>query len=231
MKLVLKYLSISCLLLAALSCETKLEDNIRILTEGTIKDQDNLPISDATINVLTKRGNYSGGENQYVIGSGYSTVDGSFSVISFFDKDEDFAIEIDAGEAYSTYIYKSNTVEFTPLDLTFNLGTVNLKKLATFNYNIVRTSGESSSINYSFKYIEGFCLEYFEGTTLNEFQSVCYQERIISQILNDNNPDYEWLLRVPFGEVVEFTYSINEEPEITELITINQNNYDFSFTY
>ena len=217
--------------MTVLSCEVQLEDNTRILVEGIVKDQDNVPISEAKISVLTKRGNYSNGENQYIIGEGYSSSDGHFSIISLYDRDEDFAIEIDGGDAYSTYVYKTNTLEYTPLDLTFNLETVSLKKLAAFNYNMVRTSGESYTLRYSFKYIEGFCLEYYEGITLNEFQSSCYEERVVSRFLNDSNPDFEWLLYVPLGEIVEFTYSINDEPEITEFITINEDNYDFTFTY
>ena len=231
MKLLFRFFFSCCALLTAVSCEVRLEDDTRILVEGTIKDQNNSPISNAKISVQTRRSNFSGGENQYILGEGYSNSDGVFSVISLYDGDEDFAIEINGGDNYSTYVYKTNTINYTPLDLTFNLETVSLKKLATFNYSMVRTSGETNTLRYSFKYIEGFCLEYYEGTTLNEYQSSCYQERVVGQLLNDNNPDIEWLLSIPFGEVVEFTYSINDEPEITELITINQDSYDFTFNY
>ena len=231
MKLLFKSFLTGCVLMMVLNCEVQLEDNTRILVEGTIIDENNSPISDAKISVQTKRSNYSDGENQYVRGEGYSNAEGKFSVTSLYDKDEDFAIEIDGGEDYSTYVYKTNTLEYTPLDLTFNLETVSLKKLATFNYHIERTSGESNTLRYTFKYIEGFCLEYYEGTTLNEFQSSCYQEQVVSQFLNDSYPDVQWLLSIPFGDVVEFTYAINDEPEITEFITINEDNYDFTFTY
>ncbi|WP_458628416.1 carboxypeptidase-like regulatory domain-containing protein [Winogradskyella sp. PC D3.3] len=231
MKLLFRFFFSCYVLLTAVSCEVRLEDDTRILVEGTIKDQNNSPISNAKISVQTRRSNYSEGENQYILGEGYSNSDGAFSVISLYDGDEDFAIEVDGGENYSTYVYKTNTINFTPDDLTFNLETVSLKKTANFNYNMVRTSGESNTLRYSFKYIEGFCLEYYEGTTLNEYQSSCYQERVVGQFLNDNNPDIEWLLSIPFGEDVEFTYSINDEPEITEIITINQENYDFTFSY
>lgn len=226
-----KFTFLVCILLTSFSCDVYLEDDTRILVEGTILDQNNSPISGAKISVQTKRSNYSGGENQYILGEGYSNADGYFSVISLYDGDEDFAIEIDGGDTYSTYVYKTNTLDYTPLDLTFNLETVHLKKTATFNYNIVRTSGESNTLRYSFHYMESFCLEYYEGTTLNEFQSSCYQERVVSQTLNDSNPDVEWLLNTPLGEAIEFTYSINEQPEITEVITINQANYDFTFNY
>ncbi|SDG83869.1 hypothetical protein [Winogradskyella thalassocola] len=231
MKLLFKFFLIPCFLTTVLSCEVHLEDNTRILVEGIIKDQDNMPVPDAKVSVHTRRSNFSGGENPYLLGEGYSASDGTFSVTSFYDKDEDFAIEIALNESYSTYVYKSNTLNFTPIDLTFNLETITLRKLANFNYNIVKTSSASSAITYSFRYVEGFCLEYFEGGTLNELQSVCYQERFISKTLNDDNPDYEWLLQVPIGEVVEFTYSINDEPEITEFITINESSYDFTFNY
>ena len=231
MKLLLRFFFSYCLLLTSVSCEVRLEDDTRIVVEGTIIDQNNLPISNAKISVQTRRSNFSGGENQYILGEGYSNTNGQFSVISLYDGDEDFAIEINGGDNYSTYVYKTNTINYTPLDLTFNLETVSLKKLASFNYNIVRTSGVSNTLRYSFKYIEGFCLEYYEGTTLNEYQSSCYQEQVVSQFLNDSYPDVEWLLSIPFGDVVEFTYAINDEPEITEFITINEDNYDFTFTY
>ncbi|NRR91246.1 hypothetical protein HSX10_06680 [Winogradskyella undariae] len=213
------------------SCDVQLEPNVRILAKGTVTDQDNLPISNAKISVQTRRSNYSFGEEQYVIGEGYSDNDGSFSILSFYDKDMDFAIEIDAGENYSTYVYKTNTLDFTPLDLTFNLESIALKRLANFNFNMVRTSGDSNSINYSIKYIEDFCLEYYEGMQLNASQSMCYQEYILNRSANDDNPNYDTTLRVPFGETVQFTYTINDEPEITEMITINQENYDFTFSY
>lgn len=231
MKLLIRFFLSCCVLLTVVSCEVHLEDDTRVLVEGTIIDQNNSPISNAKISVQTRRSSYSEGENQYVLGEGYSNSDGAFSVISLYDGDEDFAIEIDGGDKYSTYVYKTNTINYTPTDLTFDLETVSLKKTATFNYNMVKTSGESNTLRYSFKYVEGFCLEYYEGTTLNEYQSLCYQERVIGQLLNDNNPDNEWSFRLPLGEVIEFTYSINDEPEITELITINQDSYDFTFTY
>ncbi|WP_178986591.1 carboxypeptidase-like regulatory domain-containing protein [Winogradskyella helgolandensis] len=231
MKLLFKFFLIPCFLMTVLSCEVQLDANTRILVEGIVKDQDNVPISEAKISVLTKRGNYSSSENQYILGEGYSNADGHFSVISLYDGDEDFAIEIDGGDTYSTYVYKTNTLEYTPLDLTFNLETVNLKKTATFNYDIVRTSGTSNTLSYSFKYLDGFCLEYYDGSTLNEYQSSCYQEHVLGQFLNDNNSDTEWSFSLPLGEVVTFTYSINDEPEQTEFITINQDNYDFTFNY
>ncbi|WP_179316689.1 hypothetical protein [Winogradskyella undariae] len=231
MKLRFKYLFTFFLLLAVLSCEVRLEDNTRVLVEGKIIDQDNLPIVDAKISVLTRRGNFSGGQNQFILGEGYSTLDGTFSVVSFYNKDEDFAIEINAGENYGTYIYKTNTLDFTPSDLTFNLETVRLKRLANFNYNIVRTSGEGNSISFRFKYNEGFCLEYYEGTTLNELQSICFEEHILNRALNDGNPDAESVLRVPLDESIEFVYTINNGSEITEIITINEENYDFTFNY
>ncbi|WP_147298925.1 carboxypeptidase-like regulatory domain-containing protein [Winogradskyella sediminis] len=231
MKLLFKFFLIPCFLMTVLGCEVQLEDNTRILVEGTVEDQNNIPVPEAKVTVLTRRGNFSGGENSYVLGEGFSASDGSFSIISFFDKDEDFAIEVGLDDAYTTYVYKTNTLNFTPLDLTFNLETVRLKKLANFNFNIIRTSGEFNTITYSINYVEGFCLEYYEGTTLNNYQSSCFEERSISQTLNDNNPDDQWQLQVPLGEVVAFTYTINEQPEITEYIIINDENYDFTFNY
>ncbi|MEP5255871.1 MAG: hypothetical protein ABJQ39_12485 [Winogradskyella arenosi] len=231
MTLKLKGLMALSVLFLLCSCEVQLEDNMRIVVKGQVQDQYQAAIPEAKITVQTRRGNYSGSQSSYVLGEGYSTADGQFSVISFYDGDEDFAIEVSAGDDYSSYVYKQNTVNFTPSDYTFNLETVALKAMADFNLKVLRTSGEGNTLTYSLTYTEGFCLEFYEGEQPNPYDNTCYPQRMVSQQLNDNGPDIEKTYRVPIGEPVVFTYSINDEPEITEIITVNTASYDFSFSY
>ncbi|WP_299121731.1 hypothetical protein [uncultured Winogradskyella sp.] len=228
----IKKLLLLFILTPLLTCEVRLENDTRIMVTGVVLDQNNSPIPEAKISIATKRGSgIGGGQSQYILGEGYSKSNGSFSVISFYDKDEDFAIEVDAGEIYSRYVYKNNTEDYTPVDLTFSLGEITLKKLANFNYNVIRTSGDGNTITFRIRYIDPVCLETYEGTILNELQTYCFQEEVINRSLGNNLPNLESNLRVLFGESIEFAYSINDEPEITQIITIDEENYDFSLNY
>ncbi|WP_430467247.1 hypothetical protein [Winogradskyella ouciana] len=229
----LRAILVCFLIISLLGCETRFEDNTRILVNGVIKDQSDLAVQDAQINVYTRRvTSFLGGESEFLLGSNFSDSNGEFSVVSLFDEDEDFSIEIDAGETYSKYVYRTNTVDFTPTDFTFNLETVTLQKLSKVNYSVTRTSGDGNSIQYTFRFINGFCSEVYEQGVLNPEESQCNTLQFLNGSLNDNNPDREGSFDAPIGTQVEFTYSINEAPETTEIFTINDNSVnEFTFTY
>jgi hypothetical protein len=214
-------------------CSPSFEDNIRILVKGVIKDQENNPISNAEIKVYTRdaSGFFTFSDSEYLLGQNTSQSNGVFAVTSMFDKDADFSIQINAGVNYTKYVYQTSTENYTPSDLVFNLETIVLKQLGNVNFNITRTSGEGNTIQFSFKYVNDLCVEFFDEGVIDTNQSFCFEELTIGTTLGDNRPDFENNFIIPFGTIVEFTYSINEQPEVIETFIINQENYEFLFNY
>ena len=234
MKINLKQLLVLFVLVTSFSCVTKFEDNTRVLVIGKVVNSSDEPIENAQISVYTRRPRgifVSSGYDDYLLGRGYSGSDGEFSVTSILDLDDEFSIEIDGEEDETKYRYYSSTIDFVPSNLIYNLNTVEIKKIATINYNITRESGEENNLSYTFKYSSIYCAEYYEQGVLNENYSYCYNDLEDYRLLTDVNPDAERSLETTLGATVEFTYSINNQPEITETFTVNQPNYEFTFNY
>ncbi|TXD81461.1 hypothetical protein ESY86_18180 [Subsaximicrobium wynnwilliamsii] len=232
------YRIIFALLLAGLvfSCETRFEDDIRVLARGSVVNESGAAVADAEIAVFTRRGTssiFSGSSSsdEFLLGRNQSQSDGTFEVISLFDRDLDFSIQITLDEDHTNYAYLTSTVEYLPDDLVFDLETVTLKTIGTVLFNISRISEEGTSMAYSFNYKDTRCVAYFVDGELDPDQSYCLEPITINRVLNDNRPDIENSFRTPFGTEVEFTYSINDAAPITETFIVNQSTYEFNFTY
>lgn len=224
-------LCICCLLISFFSCETRFEDDTRILVKGKVEDAMGNPIRDAEIIVTTNSAISLFSEDEFILGQNLSESDGSFAVTSLFKQDDDFNIRIDAGEMFSKYVYITNTENYTPDNLVFNLQNTALYALGSVNYDISRTSSNENSLQYSFKYNGTICYETFEEGVLIESEDDCFDNRFENGILNDSNSLETGDFTVLLGTTVEFTYSINQQPEITETFIIDQENYEFTFTY
>ena len=208
------------------------ENNTRILVKGNLVDQDNSPLNNLEISVNTRKPtSLFSGESHFVLGSGFSQLDGSFAVTSLFDRDNDFSIEIDGEDNYSTYVYATNTEDYVPENFTFNLQTIILYKLSNITYNIERTSPVGTTLRFSFGFQDKDCIEYYDEGAINPTYSNCYQERTLVRTLNDNLPDMSGSFTSLLGSTVVFTYSINEEPEQTQIFVLDQVNYEYNFNY
>ena len=237
MRIKLIRLFVLSLMFVVTNCETSFTSNTRLLVEGTIKDSEGLPIENAEISTYTHRTTgllffpAPTGSDEYLLGRNYSDSNGKFSVVSLYDRNYDFSIEIKANENYSEYIYRTNTNDYTPDDLKFNLQNVTLNTLVDLNFAISRTSGEGNSITYTFNYSYPTCIEIYEAGVLDPNQSYCNYPSSLGQTLNDDNPNHDSSFSVALGSTVEFVYSINNDPEITETFIIDQPTYEFSFNY
>lgn len=225
------HLAIWLILLATFSCEdTEIQNNIRVLVHGSVVDQNAEPITNASIRVYADADAF--GADQVLLGEGVSDASGNFNVTSLFGPNELFLVDISFGDQFSTYRYQTNTEEFTPNDLTFNLETIELKAITNFNYNIIRESGEDNTLQYSFTFFDADCTEVFENGVLNESQSNCNGMRFIGSTLNNLSPNAEnRSFVVPLQSQIEFTYSLNGGEEVSEIITINSVDYAFEFSY
>lgn len=207
------------------------EKNIRILAEGIIVDENNIPIADAEIKIYTERATSVFGRDNFLLGNGLSNEKGIFSITSLFDRDEDFQIEIFKEPSFSRYYYIRNTKEFLPVNLTYNLGTVNLNRTAEFNYNITKTSPPNTELRFSFQFQTTECIEVFNNQGIDLVESRCLEETIINRSLTENSPEVSRSFITLFGSIVKFTYSINDGSEITQTLTIDNENYEFDFSY
>lgn len=237
MKLI-KVLLIFLCLLFMYSCETRFEDNTRILVTGNIIDENGDNVSDVQINVYTRRNSgsiFSGANSrdEFLLGSNLSEEDGTFEVVSLLDLDSDFSIEFFGNSNFSNYVYRINTENYIPDDLTFNFEDIQLLRLATVDYRFTRTSGAGNVISLNISYTDGnqFCIDEFDDEPTIPLQSTCAQVRFDNFSLNDNRPDFQSTLKVPFGTEIIFTYTINNGDEIVESYLINQEINEFSFTY
>lgn len=231
------YLIVFLIALVLYSCEVNFEQDSRIIVEGTVVNEVEEPVGGAQISVYTRRANGGfitapgpSGSSDYLLGRNFSSENGTFQVVSLLDRDEDFSI-IAARENYSTYEYARSTVDYLPEDLTFDLETIVLKEVGTINYNIQRDSGLDQSIAFSFVYIEPYCLAYYNEEGLVLESSYCFEERSFSRTLNNNLPNLEGNFKTPLGTIVEFTYTINDNEQITETFILDQENYEFTFSY
>ncbi|WP_372752798.1 hypothetical protein [Mariniflexile sp.] len=210
------------------------EKDTRVLVKGSVLDENNNPISDAEVNVYTRRSTslFDSYGSSFLLGKDYTQQDGTFSVTSLFDRNEDFYIEIKNGDRFSNYIYTTNTEEYLPANLEFNLDTVFLRQLATFNYNITRTtSTQGTTLRFSFLLKNTSCFEVYDNGVLVTLQSSCYEDFTLGGSLNDVVPDLSSTYKTLLGTTIVFKYSLNNEPEITETFIIDKENYDFNFTY
>ena len=212
------------LLFLLFGCEVQFEKNTRILVTGKTVDENNLPVEDVSVKVFTR-------DSQYLMGSGLSSANGNFEVISFYDQDDDFIIEIEFDNTFSTYSYRMNTEGFTPENFTIDLGQVPINRLANFNLNITRVSPPDTELQFSLLYIAPECNFLAVDGSIDLGQSQCFESFSLSRLLNNNNPDISRNINTLLGSEVVFTYSANGNPSISETFIINQTDYEFNFSY
>lgn len=232
--LVKNYISLlisSLALVVFFSCaDTQVDNNIRVLVKGSVTDQNNVPIADAYISVKTDAN--AQGASTVLLAEGFSDDLGAFQITSLFGSNDLFFIDVEFENQYSTYTYKTSTLNFRPDDLIFDLQTIQLKKISRFTINIDRESGPTNILEFSFNYLEPNCFQTYDEGVLNEMETFCFEERTFSRTLNDDNPILEnRRLFLPLGSVVEFRYSINQEPEQVEIVTVDTEDYEFTFSY
>lgn len=208
---------------------TDIANNTRVLVKGRVVDADNNPVSNAIIQVYTIGSSYS--SDTILIGSGETNSTGDYEITSLFGRNESFSIEIELDNTYSRYAYRTNTINYTPENLTFDIPDVTLVKLSNFNYDISRTSGLDTTLSYSFNFISPECVEFYDEGELNSDLSQCFMQLNRGGILNTNNPDVTRSLAVPLNTFVEFSYAINDGTTMTQSLFIDTENYEFDFTY
>ena len=217
-----------CFLALVVACEAEIDNNIRVLVTGTVVDYDNNPIDGARVEVYADEGPSVSGA---ILGEGFSDASGNFDIISLFGPNEFFNITVSLNSNYSNYEYRTNTSEYTPDGLMFELNTVRLSEVSRFNLNIIKESTGDIEFDFSVTYIQPICFEVFEQGVIVEGQSTCFPEATFSRTLNIDAPEANRQILVPLNSTLMFTYSLDGGEETQQLITVNSANYVFEFSY
>ena len=224
-----------CCFALILSCDPLvLENNTRVLVKGSVQDSNGMPIANAEILVYAKKGSgipTTAEIDKNMLGSNVSDAQGNFSVTSILARDDEFTVEVKSSNEFSLYVYQTNTEEYIPSDLIFNIPTITLSKLSTVDFNIAKTSSEENTLQYNFRYVADFCFEVYDEEELDVNESLCPFEEGFGQNLNLDNPNASGDFIAPLGSIVQFNYSLNGEPTQTETFTLNQDTYNFEFNY
>lgn len=213
------------------SCELSLEPDTRILVSGQVLDEVNQPVTQAEVNVATRVATSIFGEDSEILGSGLTDDSGTFNVVSLLERSDEFTVTVNKNEDFTSYTYVTDIAANNLDDLEINLGEVALKRIANVSYNISETSGTGNTLDFTLKYIDINCVEFYNGNEIDLENSICFEQVQISQLLEGTVTSSSGMLFTPLLSEIEFTYSINNQAPITETFIVNDTSYDFTFNY
>lgn len=205
--------------LCAFQCEEEVENDQRSSVSGLIVDGNNNPLSDIKIQVISE---------DLVLGESRSESNGFFSFTSLRPGYDHFRIAINRteGSPYSrvTYVYGDSSFEER-----YNLDQVVLRKLATLDFKITKTSPDQNVLDFSLEYISSECSFFFIDTNIPNSED-CYEDKIISGTL-DNQTNFESEVPSLLYSSVRFSYELNNEPPQTILIELTEATTTYEFEY
>ncbi|MGV6831914.1 MAG: hypothetical protein ACWA5P_10215 [bacterium] len=226
-----RIITICCIAALVYSCEVNLEPDTRILVSGQVLDEVNQPITQAQVEIASRIATSIFGEDNLILGSGLTDDSGSFNVVSLLERDDEFAVKVNKNQDFTSYTYITDTAANNLDDLEINLGEVSLKRIATVSFNIIETSGAGNTLNFTLKYNDIECVEFFNGEEIDVNNSFCFQQVQISQVLENTVNSTNGIFSTPLLSEIEFTYSINNQAPITETFIVNETSYEFTFNY
>ncbi len=237
MGIAIKLLKFFCLLLL-IGCQPKeFEENTRIRVLGTVVNQNNVAIENASVNIFTddEVGSiiifFPGVPtfNQiFNLGSTNTNQSGEFSIVSLLNRSNNFLVSVEKDENYAPYLFKTNVFDYTPDNLTVDLNTITLKEKFSFDL-VINNQNPSSTIAVALNYEIPFCAEVYEEGTLQENLSNCYPSQEFTVSLQGE--DFSKSFISTAGSSIQISYSVNNQPEIVETINLNPSENVFTITY
>lgn len=216
-----------------MQCGPDYQTNKRVLIKGQLQNSNGEPLGNIDVSAFTLTDNYFQGNqpNGYLLGRNKSQVDGSIAVVCLLDVESDFFVRVNGIEDYIdfSYVFKTDLPE--PENLVVDMGTVTLRKKARVTFYFTRTSPVGTTIDYTISYQNPFCAVVYEDNNLLSEESSCYEQITITNNQDSDNTTFMNVFESVLGSNFTFTYSIDNQPEITETITIDQSNFTYEFTY
>lgn len=212
-----------------LGCQPKeFEKNTRIIVKGKVVDAFNNNIENASINIYTidRVATIFNifplvpiSTQRFLLGETNSQTSGEFSVTSLLNRSNNLIVEVENGTDYTSYMFATSILDFTPEDLTVNLNTVTLKQRATLTLQVNnQANAEAVALNVLFE--SPLCQELFVEGEFQAEQSICYPQG--ERSYNFNDQEFSSTIFSTLNSTVQISYSVNNQPEVTEAIILNQ---------
>ncbi len=219
------------------SCHVQIENNRRIQIKGKVVDSNGNPVPDIVVRMEVE---------DYILGSAVSEPSGKFNFISLdshgyderitinLEKFEDGIISYDynglralENSAYSGKLYYN--IPENNEDLVYDLGTIQLNPTAVFILQLKNIPGDTNTLSYRIDYTLPICQISLTDTGFEDFCNNYFDDYF--EILESNSPDKEISHKTQLGTEITITYSLNDGPEETITIPVNQTETTYVFEY
>lgn len=217
------------------SCGFDIKDNTRMVFTGSVTDNTGKPIP----NIPVFLGGMDAGRKE-VLGKARTDNLGMFRAISLKTQTNNFYINrqkdyyqyrIEDKKENSDPVFTA--VDFINVPGSMNLGTITLRRKATLNFKINKTSTSNDTLYWKLSYTHRSCQKIFYDGFLQEEESSCY-EFFSDNSSNEQSPtefNFENTYKTILGGTAEFTYRIDQEPAQTITLNIDQPNVTYVFEY
>lgn len=218
------------------SCE-RVQDNKRMLFVGNIKDDIGNPITGAQVSA-TLFDSEAFENPQNIIGQNKTDKNGDFQVVSLvpYNSTSNLLINsnFDSKESIEPLYTRLAFVFFNGVfdeSLEVNLNNLVLPRLSDLEINIRKTSSTTAVLDWSLDFQRDMCT--LEIRSQEDFENISFCSDFI-RTSNQNNatePEVDKSFTSLRNSTAIFTYSINNEPDQTIEIPLNEANNVFEFTY
>jgi hypothetical protein len=207
----------------------------RILVKGKIVDSENLPIPNIKVRTETY---------DVILGEAVSDADGKFQFTSLDAKSYN-GLNIMVNIKYDSYYYGGDYYNdatnnpaysakkyFNDLDnrpaSTYDLGTIQLRDAAQLTVLFNNISGDNNNVAYKFEYDSAVCQI---DLNIPDSEDCAQDESNFYSQLDANTANFQTVINGQLGTTVLFKYILNNEPEQTISIPLNntENTYVFEF--
>lgn len=229
----LLFLILPCLLI---SCEPRLEDDVRALFKTKVVDVSGNPIPNLEVNATTFRTfefilgqeftKFQPADEDFLLGKGITDANGEV----------EFTMLVDGGFFinFNSQNYFSNKVRISREELGealfLNIPETVLKESAVVEIDFINTSGTTDFYEVTFDYESLNCDLIYSNNTLTQDEECDFFERQPRRF-NENLNDGNFELNVFYPSTIDVVYVDNSGNESTRTFTINspQERYEINF--
>ena len=207
------------------TCGFDVEDNRRLFVAGKLVDQNSNPVPDISV-ALSAEG--------HIVGTGKSDSNGNFAFTGLEALNRDLHIRVNTTPYDSLYTF-INIMNNTPAEernrQVYDLGELEIRERSDLHVKILKTSTGDNSISWNMEYTYAQCHFMINNEELYEEYLECYPVQFTSGVQNQNYPERELLVNSTLGSNVTITYSINDGPQQTDNIFLNEQNMEYVLEY
>lgn len=232
------------------SCGYDVANNTRMEFTGTVTDQAGNPIPETF--VYLEGLDHTGGsimspgyERSENLGENHTDHLGNFRVVSLktstnilhINRSEDshFGYDEDTHEVYSEPTYNNNytAVDYINVSGSEDFGTIKLHKKAELLFKINKTSITNDTLTWRLSYTHAVCYYIFNNGYVYEEESSCHENFADNDFQQQipSEPIFERTYRTILGGTAEFIYHINDQPEQSILLNIDETQETYVFEY